>query len=291
MAQGKSGPEARAGEKDKEQAPYPLTYTPCPNLIRGCPHGAVVALGDIACAGWVGGVGGGQGPQAPGPSPTKRAKRKITRLGLFGGTFNPVHYGHLRTAEEVAEALRLSQLWFIPAALPPHKASKGVTPFEIRLEMARLAVGRHPLLKVSDLEARRPGKSFTIQTLRILREQFGREVDLYYILGLDAILEIQTWKDYRDLFTLSHFVVLDRPGYDRTHLGEFLRREVHENFRELPGDKGFLHPSGYQVLFQETTLLDISGTQIRRLVREGRSVRYLLPEAVRRYILDKKLYL
>lgn len=217
--------------------------------------------------------------------------KKLLRLGLFGGTFNPIHYGHLRSAEEVAEALRLSELWFIPAALPPHKAPEEVTPFDLRLEMTRLAVGRHPVLKVSDLEGRRPGKSYTIQTLRILREQLGEKTELYYILGLDAILEIDTWKDYRDLFTLAHFVVLDRPHYDRSRLGEVLKSEVHQDFRELPEGGGFQHPSGCRVLFQETTLMDISATQIRRLVRAGRSVRYLLPEAVRRYILQKKLYL
>jgi nicotinate-nucleotide adenylyltransferase len=156
--------------------------------------------------------------------------------------------------------------------------------------MARLAVGRHGVLKVSDLEGRRPGKSYTIQTLRILREEFGEESELYYILGLDAILEIHTWKDFRELFTLSHFVVPDRPGYDRTDLGEFLQREVHEDFQPLPDGGGFQHPSGYRVLFLETTLLDISGTQIRKLVRDGRSLRYLLPEAVRRFILRNKLY-
>jgi len=218
-------------------------------------------------------------------------KTKLKRLGLFGGTFNPIHYGHLRTAEEVAETLRLSQLWFIPAGLPPHKALEGITPFEVRLEMTRLAVGRHATLKVSDLEGRRPGKSFTIETLRLLRERFGDKAELYYILGLDAILEIQTWKDYRDLFTLSHFVVLDRPGYDRRHLKEFLQREVHNDFRELPHGGGYLHPSGFQVLFQETTLLDISATRVRSLVKAGHSVRYLLPEAVRRYILKSELYL
>lgn len=216
---------------------------------------------------------------------------KLLRLGLFGGTFNPIHYGHLRSAEEVAEALRLTELWFIPAALPPHKVPEEVTPFDLRLEMTRLAVGRHPVLKVSDLEGRRPGKSYTIQTLRILREQLGEKTELYYILGLDAILEIETWKDYRDLFTLAHFVVLDRPHYDRNRLGGVLKSEVHQDFRELPDGRGFQHPSGNLVLFQETTLMDISATQIRRLVRAGRSVRYLLPEAVRRYILQKKLYL
>ncbi|MBW1992735.1 MAG: nicotinate-nucleotide adenylyltransferase [Deltaproteobacteria bacterium] len=218
-------------------------------------------------------------------------KAKLKRLGLFGGTFNPIHYGHLRTAEETAEALNLDQLWFIPAAHPPHKAPEAVTSFEVRLEMTRLAVGRHPVLKVSDLEGRRPGKSFTIDTLRHLRARLGREAELYYILGLDAILEIHTWKDYRELFTLCHFVVLDRPGYDRGHLQEFLRQEIHKDFQDLPQGGGYLHPSGYQVLFQHTTLMDISATQIRRLVRSGRSVRYLLPEPVRRYILQNRLYL
>lgn len=217
-------------------------------------------------------------------------KTKLSRLGFFGGTFNPMHYGHLRAAEEVAEALKLSQLWFIPAAQPPHKVSEGITPFEVRLEMARLAVGRHRIIKVSDVEGKRPGKSYTIQTLRILRERFGGAAGLYYILGLDAILEIQTWKDYRELFALSHFVVLNRSGYDWEHLGEFLQREVHEDFQPLADGTGFRHPSGRRVLLQQTTLLDISATQIRTLVREGRSVRFLLPEAVRRFILRHKLY-
>jgi nicotinate-nucleotide adenylyltransferase len=127
--------------------------------------------------------------------------------------------------------------------------------------------------------------------LRLLHQQLGPNWKLYFILGLDAFLEISTWKDYRELFTLSHFVVLDRPGYDRDRLGELLRREVHEEFRPLAGEEGFLHPSGYKVIFQATTLLDISATKIRRLVRQGQSIRYLLPEAVRRYIIINKLYL
>jgi nicotinate-nucleotide adenylyltransferase len=217
-------------------------------------------------------------------------RKKLTRLGLFGGTFNPMHYGHLRAAEEVAEALKLPRLWFIPAADPPHKALEGITPFEVRLAMARLAVGRHRVLKVSEVEGRLPGKSYTIQTLRLLREQFGRDADLYYILGLDAILEIQTWKDFRELFSLCHFVVLDRPGYSRSNLGDFLQQEVHRDFQPLPDGHGFRHPSGRRVLCQPTTLLDISATQIRTLVRQGRSVRFLLPDAVRRYILIHKLY-
>lgn len=213
------------------------------------------------------------------------------RLGLFGGTFNPIHYGHLRAAQEVLEALELSRLWFVPAAHPPHKAPQEITPFAVRLEMTRLAVGDHPAMSVSDVEGRRPGKSYSIETLRVVREQLGPTWELYFILGLDAILEIPTWKEYLELFNLCHFVVLDRPGYDRGLLSEVLCRQVHPQFQPLPAGAGFRHPSGYKVLHQATTLMDISATGIRRLVRQGRSIRYLLPEAVRRYIIKEKLYL
>jgi nicotinate-nucleotide adenylyltransferase len=213
------------------------------------------------------------------------------RLGLFGGTFNPIHYGHLRAAEEVCEALALHRLWFIPAGHPPHKTTPAITPFEVRLEMSRLAVGDHPVMSVSDLEGRRPGRSYSIETLRQIRREVGPAWELYFILGLDAILEIATWKDYKDLFTLSHFVVLDRPGYDRQRLGKVLLGEVHPLFRPLQMERSFQHPSGHNVVLQETTLMDISGTGIREMVHHGRSIRYLLPEAVREYIITHKLYL
>jgi nicotinate-nucleotide adenylyltransferase len=219
-----------------------------------------------------------------------KMKKKPPRLGLFGGTFNPIHYGHLRSAEEVAEALDLGRMWFIPAAQPPHKASPEVTPFEVRLAMTRLAVGRHPRLGVSDIEGRRPGKSYSIETLRHFREEVGPRGELFFILGMDSMLEIATWKDYRELFTLSHFVVLDRPGYDPGQLGEILKQQVHPDFKPLP-DGGFEHPSGYRVLFLATTLMDIAATRIRSLARQGKSMRYLLPEAVRRFILKNKLYI
>jgi nicotinate-nucleotide adenylyltransferase len=214
----------------------------------------------------------------------------VPRLGLFGGTFNPIHYGHLRAAEEVLEALKLSRLWFVPAAAPPHKAPQEITPFAVRLEMTRLAVGEHPLISVSAIEGQRPGKSYSIETIKLVRDQLGPHWELYFILGLDAILEISTWKDYRELFTLCHFVVLDRPGYERQLLAQVLRREVHPQFQPLPAAAGFKHPSGFQVLFQATTLMDISATGIRHLVKAGRSIRYLLPEAVRGYIIKEKLY-
>lgn len=157
--------------------------------------------------------------------------------------------------------------------------------------MTRLAVGDHPVMSVSDIEGHRPGRSYSIETLRQIRRDMGSHWELYFILGLDAVLEIATWKDYAQLFTLCHFVVLDRPGYDRNRLGQVLLREVSPQFRALEGETGFRHPSGHKVIFQATTLMDISATGIRRLVREGRSIRYLLPEPVRGYIIKHKLYL
>ena len=118
----------------------------------------------------------------------------------------------------------------------------------------------------------------------------GPTWELYFILGLDAMLEIRTWKDYAQLFELCHFVVLDRPGYDRSRLGEILTRNVQPQFQALEDGAGFQHLSGYKVLWQQTTLLDISATGIRRLVRQGRSIRYLLPEPVRGYIIKHNLY-
>ncbi len=213
------------------------------------------------------------------------------RLGLFGGTFNPIHYGHLRSAEEILESLALDRLLFIPAAQPPHKDSGAITPFATRLEMTRLAVEGHPVFEVSDIEGQRPGRSYSIETLRQFRESHGAAAEIFFILGLDAILEINTWKDYRQLFTLCHFVVLDRPGSERQQLASVLQQEVHPQFRYQAEVDAFLHPSGYQVFFRRTTLLDISSTRIRRLAGQGKSIRYLLPEAVRRYILLNKLYL
>jgi nicotinate-nucleotide adenylyltransferase len=159
----------------------------------------------------------------------------------------------------------------------------------MRLEMTRLAVGNHPLMTVADIEGRRPGRSYSIETLRQIRQEMGPAWELYFILGLDAMLEIATWKDYQDLFTLSHFVVLDRPGYDRRRLGDMLI-SIHPQLQRLEAEPGFRHPSGHRVVFQETTLMDISGTGIRSRVRQGRSIRFLLPEAVREYIITHKLY-
>ena len=212
------------------------------------------------------------------------------RLGLFGGTFNPIHLGHLRAAMEIEEAFSLDRVLFIPAAVPPHKTPENVLPFSRRSRMVRLAIAGHPSFRVSDVEQRSKGKSYSIRTLRYFHKVYGRKVDLFFILGLDAFGEINTWKDYQQLFPLSHFVVMDRPGYRRSHLKEFLRQEIASDFVFLPKESRFLHPSGHSVYFFSITLMDISSTLIRNLRKRGRSIRYLLPQAVEDYILGKKFY-
>jgi nicotinate-nucleotide adenylyltransferase len=209
------------------------------------------------------------------------------RLGLFGGTFNPIHFGHLRAAEEVADFLHLQSLLFIPAARPPHKNTESVTPFAARLEMLRLAVNEHPLFEVSDIENLRPEKSYSIETVRIFRQKIGPASEIYFIVGLDAMLDIETWLSYREIFNLCHFVVLDRPGYNRRELIDILKQNLQCSYQT---DDMYVHPGGKRIFLPAITRLDVSSTQIRRLANQGLSLRFLLPEDVRRYILENKLY-
>jgi nicotinate-nucleotide adenylyltransferase len=211
------------------------------------------------------------------------------RLGLLGGTFDPIHYGHLRLAEEVGERLNLEHVYLIPAALPPHKGQKRVSPFQHRLEMTRMASTESPLLKVLDLEARRQGFSYSIETLKTFHAMFQPDLDLHFVLGMDAFLEIETWKDFRNLFNYAHFVVIQRPGFPSDILESFLA-SLGVNFEKKGQGNRFLSPSGYEVISMEATLMDISSTKIREKVAGGKSIRFLVPEAVRSYIENNALY-
>jgi len=211
------------------------------------------------------------------------------RLGILGGTFDPIHFGHLRLAEEVGESLNLEHVYLIPAALPPHKGQKGVSAFQHRFEMTRIASAESPRLKVLDLEARREGFSYSIETLRIFHSMYQPDLDLYFVLGMDAFLEIETWKDFRSLFSYAHFVVIQRPGFPSDILESFLPT-LGVNFERGGQENRFLSPSGYEVISMEATLMDISSTKIREKVAAGKSIRFLVPEAVRSYIESKRLY-
>jgi len=211
------------------------------------------------------------------------------RLGILGGTFDPIHYGHLRLAEEVGESLNLEHVYLIPAALPPHKGQRKISPFQHRLEMTRIASAESPLLKVLDIEARREGFSYSIETLKTFHGMYWPDLDLHFVLGMDAFLEIETWKHFRNLFNYAHFVVIQRPGFPSDILDSFLPTLGVAFEKKGPGNR-FVAPSGYAVISMEATLMDISSTRIREKVASGKSIRFLVPEAVRTYIKSNQLY-
>jgi nicotinate-nucleotide adenylyltransferase len=211
------------------------------------------------------------------------------QLGLLGGTFDPIHLGHLRLAEEVGEELDLERVYLVPAAAPPHKEGKPVTPFLHRLAMARIGAEGSPLLDVHDLEGHRQGFSYSIETLKKFHEFYGPGLRLFFIIGTDAFLEIETWKQYGELFDFASFVVIERPGFQSRKLMGFLRSSGLPLKREGKGGS-FLAPSGNRLIYKRVTLMDISSTEIRQRVGAGKSIRFLVPEGVRAYIVEKGLY-
>jgi|Deesub1362A_J573_1020465.scaffolds.fasta_scaffold00095_95 nicotinate-nucleotide adenylyltransferase len=219
---------------------------------------------------------------------TDRSGNRV-RIGLFGGTFDPIHFGHLRAAEEAREAFGLERVLFIPSARPPHKDPKEVSPAHHRLEMTRRAVRGNPVFHVSDVECRRSDLSYSVETLRILRSEEALNGVFYFILGIDAFLELETWRDYEQLFALSHLVVLERSGIPIKGRGALPAR-IRAEFRYDRIRRAFEHPSGGLVYFRRFRSLEISGREIRRRVRLGRSIRYLVPDEVEDYIRLHRLY-
>jgi nicotinate-nucleotide adenylyltransferase len=211
------------------------------------------------------------------------------RLGILGGTFDPIHMGHLRTAEEIGQELDLEKVYLIPSASPPHKTEEPVTPFDHRLTMTRLAIVGSSLLEALDLEGRRAGPSYSIETLKELHAIFKPDPDLFFILGIDAFLEINTWKGYERLFDYAHFVIIFRPGYRKEMIEPFLMESGLEIKKNREAD-AFLMKSGKTLTLKETTLMDISSTRIRNMVQQGKSIRFLVPGAVWDYITEKGLY-
>lgn len=211
------------------------------------------------------------------------------RLGIMGGTFDPVHFGHLRTAEEACEALELDAVLFVPAFEPPHKPGEDILPYAHRRRMLELAISDNPRFMLSDIEKRLPGKSYTVNSLHKLREEFP-EAELFFLVGMDAFLEMDGWFQYRELFRLAGMVVLKRPGYDEEDVGEFLRRRVSDGYSMVSGSETFTHPVLFPVHCLLNTRMDVSSTRIRELAAYGRSIRYLVPREVVSYIDGENLY-
>ncbi len=212
-------------------------------------------------------------------------------IGILGGTFDPIHVGHLRMAEALRDLFALRRFVFIPSAVPPHKPAERLSPTGDRYEMVKLATADNPSFEVSDLELRRGGTSYSVQTLEALREEFGGAADIFFTMGDDAFAEIETWKDWRRIFTLVHLVVVARPGPGKSFPERLLPVEAREAFCYSPDDDSYGHSSGRKVFFRDIGALQVSSTAIREMVRAGRSIRYLVPDAVREYIERHHLYL
>jgi len=208
------------------------------------------------------------------------------RIGIFGGTFNPIHYGHLRAAEEVREALDLEKVLFVPSHLPPHKELASDVPGEMRLEIVRRAIRTNSFFDLCPFEVEQGGDSYSVRTIEHVRECF--HTTPYFILGQDAFNEIMTWFEAPRLFGLAHFAVMSRPGAGRPELSEVLGDEA-GRFEKT--SDGYVNREGNRIVFIRVTPLDISSSRIRDLCRRGRSVAYLVPEEVEEYIRSERIYL
>ncbi|MDD4357548.1 MAG: nicotinate-nucleotide adenylyltransferase [Smithellaceae bacterium] len=213
------------------------------------------------------------------------------KWGLFGGTFDPIHFGHLRAAQELIEMLDLERIVFIPAFLPPHKTERVISPFEHRLQMVRLSVSDNERFAFSDVEMQRSGKSYSIDTVRHFLNFHDENLELYFITGQDAFDAITTWHQWDKLLTLCHFVVMTRPGYDNRGLAHILPKDIAADYVYHDLEDCFQGPHGSRVYFRKTTFLDISSSAIRQNIQQGFSVQYLVPDKVIRFMNEKKLYI
>lgn len=198
------------------------------------------------------------------------------RIGVMGGTFDPIHYGHLFAAEVSRAEFGLSKVIFIPAGSPPHKQSQKISPSECRYHITALAISSNPYFEVSRLEVDKSGITYTFDTMKNLKSIYGEDSAIYFITGADAMLELLTWYKIGELLTLCKFITITRPGY---------------NYQELEQKVGEISSNyGGEILCLEVPLLEISSTDIRERIKNGKTVKYLLPEEVETYIYENGLY-
>jgi len=213
------------------------------------------------------------------------------RVGLLGGTFNPVHNGHLHAAEEVRRRAGLRRILFIPSYIPPHKLSAEMASPEDRFAMVSLALKGHPAFEASPLEIDVRETSYSIITLNKVKSLHG-ESRVFFILGIDAFVEIETWRSYRELLAQCHFIVISRPGHRLDEARRALPGDYAGTILDLPEPLPLTDEQAerYRIFLFPINALDISSTDIRRRVRQGQPVSGLVPEPVDFYIQKKKLY-
>ncbi len=196
------------------------------------------------------------------------------KKGVLGGTFDPPHIGHLVIAEEAMAHLELDQVVFAPTAHPPHKRVDELTPIQARLDMVRLAIASNPRFVLSRVDVDRPGPTYTVDTIRLLRQQWGPQVEIFFIMGLDSLANILTWRTPLDLITLCRLAVFNRPGFGV---------DLDELERHLPGLKS-------SVDLIPAPSLQVAASDLQQRVRLGQPIRHLVPEAVAAYIREHGLY-
>lgn len=202
--------------------------------------------------------------------------QKAVRVGIMGGTFDPIHLGHLVTAEAVRSEFKLDKVVFVPSGKPPHKKGIQISDKEYRYLMTFLATAGNPYFEVSRTEIERTGQSYTIDTVKRIKDEMPANGELFFITGADAILEILTWKNVKTLLELCSFVAATRPGYNLT--------ELHEKLSVL--SQNYLD----KIITLEVPAMAISSTDIRDRVKTGRTIKYLLPDAVEDFIHKNQLY-
>ena len=204
-------------------------------------------------------------------------------VALFGGAFNPIHFGHLAIAEEVRSKHNIDKIIFVPTNLPSHKDPSDLADARQRLIMTHLATVSNPCFETSSFEIDKGGKSYSIDTVRHFQQLFKGKVELFFIIGADMLVEITAWKNIEELLKVCRFIAVSRPGYDVQKIfnRHFLASENYAMASELLEN----------ILIEDITMLDISATNIRRRVREWKSIKYLVPEPVEQFIHNQQLYL
>ncbi len=203
-------------------------------------------------------------------------QQSFRRIGILGGTFNPVHYGHLIMAETIRERFELDKVLFIPSGQPPHKTNDVLADAESRYEMVQRAVGSNRFFEASRIEIDREGYTYTIDTLNILKKEYGSETKIFFLIGSDVIPELKTWKEYSNVFKKCEFIACVRPGYDEETFKAALKQgQISEELK---------------ISMTKTPCIEISSSTIRERVRKGQTIKYLVPEKVEYYIYSKGLY-
>lgn len=203
--------------------------------------------------------------------------KRAQKIGIMGGTFNPIHMGHLVVAEDVREKFGLNRVLFIPTGMPPHKPDGEVIDAEHRCEMVRRAVTSNRFFEASRLEIDRSGYTYTVNTLMELKREYGGETVLFFIIGADVIRELIMWKEFRKVFELCEFIAVFRPGFDRASFEAGIKRLINDY--------------GAVIHEADTRLIDISSRELREKRSRGESIKYLVPDAVNDYIIEKGLYM